>query len=54
LLIGFPKVIGWKVDKNPCGAQQKYQKAKKMLTLIGRKTGFVRLFGVIESHGGNL
>jgi hypothetical protein len=27
---------------------------KKMLALIGLKTGFAKLFGVIESHGGIL
>jgi hypothetical protein len=30
------------------------QKIRKMLALIGLKTGFAKLFRVIESHGGIL
>jgi len=34
--------------------QAENQKVRKMLALMGLKTGFVKLFGVIESHGGIL
>jgi hypothetical protein len=34
--------------------QPENQKVRKMLALIGLKTGFAKLFRVIESHGGIL
>jgi hypothetical protein len=58
LLIGS-SVIGCKVDKKCVGVLSLWirlenQKIRKMLALIGLKTGFAKLFRVIESHGGIL